>query len=394
MYREPIDTPISADSLEVYLAPHSRRSSAIYLMVVTLVLSVAALLPILRVSVTVAGPGIIRPATEKHEVRARVSGVAAEVVTSRGERVGGGQPLIVIRSEAIDERAALISGQIAERRVLEADLDLLTRAVPSAISADQLRSSRYRAELRQLLREIREHRTRADQARQELGRATALAERNLLAAQEVEERQFRVDQLAAEEELLVGRRMSGWQVALLDLRREIDELEGQIDQLDRERELFAIEAPVSGTVEELSSIASGSFVQAGDIVAVISPDAELLAEIYLTPGDVGLIRVGMPVRLHVDAFSYHDWGYIGATVIDISDDYVIVEETPAFRIRARLHQRHLELRSGFRGDLRKGMSLQARFIVSERTLLQLLRDDVNDWLHPWHDRAGGPASAE
>ena len=37
-------------------------------------------------------------------------------------------------------------------------------------------------------------------------------------------------------------------------------------------------------------------------------------------------------------------------------------------------------KSGFVGYLRKGMTLQARFLLAERSLWQLLFDDVSDWL--------------
>ena len=47
-----------------------------------------------------------------------------------------------------------------------------------------------------------------------------------------------------------------------------------------------------------------------------------------------------------------------------------------------LDRTELQLRNGFTGRLKKGMTLQARFMVTERTLFQLLRDDVNDWLNP------------
>jgi HlyD family secretion protein len=53
-----------------------------------------------------------------------------------------------------------------------------------------------------------------------------------------------------------------------------------------------------------------------------------------------------------------------------------------FKVRCELAQRELVLPSGVRGTLRKGMTLQARFLVARRSLLQLLRDDLSSWLDP------------
>jgi hypothetical protein len=33
------------------------------------------------------------------------------------------------------------------------------------------------------------------------------------------------------------------------------------------------------------------------------------------------------------------------------------------------------------------MTLRARFLVARRSLWQLLRDDLSDWLHPHHERS-------
>lgn len=58
------------------------------------------------------------------------------------------------------------------------------------------------------------------------------------------------------------------------------------------------------------------------------------------------------------------------------------EGHPLFRVRCSLDQTYLELQNGFRGDIKKGMTFQARFIVSRRSLFQLLYDKVDDWLNP------------
>jgi len=104
--------------------------------------------------------------------------------------------------------------------------------------------------------------------------------------------------------------------------------------------------------------------------------------VYVTPRDIGLLQPGNPARILVDAFNYNDWGFITGRVTEISDDFVMIEDRPVFRVGVALDRTELQLRNGFRGKLKKGMTLQARFMVTERTLFQLLRDDINDWLNP------------
>jgi membrane fusion protein, peptide pheromone/bacteriocin exporter len=53
-----------------------------------------------------------------------------------------------------------------------------------------------------------------------------------------------------------------------------------------------------------------------------------------------------------------------------------------FNVRCTLNQSHLQLQNGVKGEIRKGMTFQARFIVARRSLFQLLYDKADDWLNP------------
>ena len=105
-------------------------------------------------------------------------------------------------------------------------------------------------------------------------------------------------------------------------------------------------------------------------------------EVYVSPGDIGLITESMPVRFQIDAFNYNQWGLAEGRVIDIARDISMLEGQPQFLVRCQLSQKSLHLKNGYSGQLKKGMTLTARFQVSRRTLYQLLYDKVDDWLNP------------
>jgi HlyD family secretion protein len=42
----------------------------------------------------------------------------------------------------------------------------------------------------------------------------------------------------------------------------------------------------------------------------------------------------------------------------------------------------LRLKSGQEGEIKKGMTFNARFVIARRSLFQLLYDKVDDWLNP------------
>ena len=121
-------------------------------------------------------------------------------------------------------------------------------------------------------------------------------------------------------------------------------------------------------------------------MAEISPDTTLIAEVYVPPNDIGLLKANMSVRLQIDAYDHNQWGTASGKVESISTDMILSENTPVFKVRCLIDQTFLELPNGFRGDIKKGMTFQARFIINRRSLFQLLYDNMDDWLNPaWSD---------
>ena len=371
------------DSLERHLGENSRRSQAIYLTVVAVIIVALALLPVVRVGVSVQSRGIVRPVTEKHEVRAQASGFAEVLGIEEGARVEKGQELVTLRAGELGERLALLDVQIDQARRTIHDLELLSRAREADdLSPAQFQTPRYRQEFTQFGDELGEAAIRTEQARRDAERARALATRSLIPLAEAEDSEFQLSQLLSEQSVRRERYRSGWQSALTTARMELTQMLSDRGVMEEEMALYRVTSPVTGTVEQIASISPGSFVQAGESLAVISPLSDLVAEVYVTPRDIGLLQPGNPVRILVDAFNYNDWGFVTGRVSEISDDFVLIEDKPVFRVGVALDRPELQLKNGFRGRLKKGMTLQARFMVTERTLFQLLRDDINDWLNP------------
>jgi HlyD family secretion protein len=376
------------DTLEYHLARISHPGGPVYLTLIVLVAASLGALPLLRVEVSVRSPGIVRPVTEKHRVVARAAGVVEAVGVARGARVERGALLLTLRDAPLMARLAALAEERRQARAEERDLALLTRAGPPA-PPERLATARYRRASAALADELGGLALREAQARRELERALALAERGLAPRSEVEEREFQLRQIGSERALAVERARGGWEAELADARARLRDLDTSASQAAADRALYRVEAPVSGTVVDMTSLLPGSFVQAGDELAVLSPAAGLVAEVYVSPRDIGLLRAGLPVRLQVDAFNYNDWGFLTGHVERLPEDVVVLDGKPVFRVPVALDRTHLRLRGGFRGELRKGMTVRARFVVARRSLWQLLHDRVSDWLDP----RGGELSA-
>ncbi len=163
---------------------------------------------------------------------------------------------------------------------------------------------------------------------------------------------------------------------------EAEELEGKQRQLLQEKEKYKVKAPMSGTIQNFSGIYPGSFIAANQAIAEISPDTSLIVESYISPRDIGLVYTGIPAKFQIDAFDYNQWGMVSGKIIEISNDIQLLEGQPVFQIKCALDKNFLQLKNGYKGKLKKGMTVQSRFIVAERSLFQLLYDNVDDWLNP------------
>ena len=153
-------------------------------------------------------------------------------------------------------------------------------------------------------------------------------------------------------------------------------------QYKNEQRNYIITAPISGTIQNIKGFEAGNFISSGAPIAEISPDTDLIAECYITPSDIGLLKKNNQVKFQINAFNYNQWGMATGKILRISKDITIVNNKPLFRVICSLDQKQLQLKNGFEGKLKKGMTLNARFFIIERSVYELLYDKIDDWFTP------------
>src|SRR5207253_1571543 len=116
---------------------------------------------------------------------------------------------------------------------------------------------------------------RQEQAAREAARTRVLGSQKMVAPSEVEEKEFQLSQARAAASLLRDKYLTAWQGELVQTRRELTDLLAQRGKLTEEMSLYQVSSPVTGTVEQMQGVSSGSFVTAGEPIAVISPNSEL-----------------------------------------------------------------------------------------------------------------------
>jgi HlyD family secretion protein len=252
---------------------------------------------------------------------------------------------------------------------------------------DCCRTDLYKTEYSNFRKKLAEINSRIEKADGDIARQRKLYDNQLISEKEFEDMLFYLNQLENERKIYESSGMFKWEAELTKLSSEKDDCLLQIDLLKKQRDMLIIRSPVDGTVESFAGVYPGINLQSGQIVAVISPSNAMIAEVYMPAKNVGMLRNGMPVRIQVDAFNYNEWGMISGTISGISDDYFLVNNVPVFKVKCSLSTTSLKLKNGTPGIIKKGMTLNARFMIAKRSLFQLLYEKSDDWLNPSRNMA-------
>ncbi|HLZ16352.1 MAG TPA: HlyD family efflux transporter periplasmic adaptor subunit [Cyclobacteriaceae bacterium] len=369
-------------TLPYHISRYSRPSQVIYLVLIFSSVMMIALLPFLQVDISVTSPGLLKAATEVTSLRAPSSGVVKKVFIRENADVKEGQCLIEIKSPVLDERERYLTSRLAELSRFHRDAKQLLFENDTRWNPE---TGLYRQSLSDFRQKLTDRQTRFLKVQQDYLRNKKLFEQQVIAAAEFENLKYEYDKAKGEIDLLTQNQLTNWQQELRNYEREIGDYRNQLAQTQQEKENLNVRAPITGTVQNLPGIYPGSSVFANQDLMQISPKTDLVAEIYVAPGDIGLLQPGMSARLQVDAFNYNQWGLLAGVIQEISSDIYSVNDQPVFKLKCHLRSDHLHLKNGYRGKLKKGMSVQARFIIAKRSLWQLLYDKADNWVNPNHE---------
>lgn len=369
-----------SSSLITYLPRVSVRSQIIYMTVLAVILITLLALPLIYVDVSVQATGLVRPVSERSEVKATTGAIVEKVLVKEWESVRQGQPLFQLQSEALNTKQRLLDQQRQEKQSFVKDLQQLTTKSWKAVSG--LTAPLYRQQYTQFRAIVEESWHAQEKLKREYLTSQSLYEQKVIARLEYEDALYAHKASMARYNSLVEQQRSNWQTDLTQSLRDLTGLEAEAEQLREQQSLYVLKAPVAGTASQLAGRYAGSYVQPGDVLAVVSPDSTLIVESYVSSKDIGLVQPGQPIRLQVDAFDYNQWGLLTGKVLDIANDFTLSEGQPVFKVRCQLDRNYLSLPNGYQGQLKKGMTVLTRFKVSRRSLFQLLYDKTDDWLNP------------
>lgn len=355
-------------------------SITMYLIILFLNGIIFACLPFIKATISVKSNGIIRPMNERTEIRPVLTGIIDTIFTKEGDTVQQGQLLATIKDNNTLPKFILNEYELKQRLSFIHDLETLINATD--YSAIFLETPLYRQQLNRFQFQLSDQQASIKKVQKEQEINNQLIKDKIIAPKEYFDKEIESERLLAAFNTFKNEQFTNWQSDLQRYKLEVSQFDAQKKQIEIDKRNHFLYAPISGVVQGINTRYAGGFLSAGETLCIISPQTNLIAECYVSTRDIGLLKIEQPVRFQIDAFDYNYFGILTGKVMTIDNDFTIVENKPVFKVRCLFDSTQLLLKNGYKGELKKGLTFQARFIVAERTLWQLLFDKVDDWFNP------------
>ena len=369
--QDPINT------LENLIYKNKTKSISIYLVVVLALMVGLFLLPVIKIDISSQSRGIIRSKTDNVPITAIVSGRISWLALKNNAVVSKGDTLIKIAKESLlteKQTQDTLSG--ATQLLLEDMANLLSNRV------SHLKTPTAKEEFYQYQAHKNELQSKVAQTQINFNRSKTLFDKGIIASAEHEKQVYDLRFAQQALQSFVSQQKSTWENQRRELEERVKSIEGNISKIKVEENNYVVLAPISGTIESFSGLQVGSFLNASQPIATISAVDQLIVESNISPNDIGLIHKNQKVKFQIDAFNYNQWGLLEGKVIDIDRNITVQGEQAFFRVRSALNSTELKLQSGYKTKVSKGMTLTSRYIITRRSLFDLLFDKMDDWLNP------------
>jgi len=368
----------------IYLHQTKIRSQVIYTATLLATLGTILVLPFIYTTVSVKGTGSLQSNIEKTELLAPINGRIMQLNLKDNQKTEKGEVLMSIDASLPLQQNSAIQSKSRQLSLQIEDASMLLKFTGEHNFSQQLplKTGLYLASWQQYLEQTRNTLNAREQAFKVYSRYETLYKNKAVTQSEYEQFKFNYDQALSDFNMVSKKYKTQWETEINQYRNDLRDLQTQKIQLTEQEKLYTLKAPISGSIQNLTGLQMGAFVAANQKLGEISPDSALLAICYIKPSDIGLIKKGQNVRFQIDAFNYNQWGLLNGKVTDISDDIVILNQVPFFKVKCKLNLRYLQLKNGYKGQIKKGMTFSARFVVTRRSLFQLLYDKLDDWLNP------------
>jgi multidrug resistance efflux pump len=370
-FTDPINTT------ENLIAKNKTNSISIYVVVVVAVVVMLGLLPVIKVDISSQSRGMVRSKTDNVPITSLVSGKITHIYLKNNAFVKQNDTLFIVAKDVLDSEKQWQDTLSISVSLLLADVTNLLKNKPALLKTTTIKEDYYKFQAQK-----NELQSKVSLAQINYNRHKTLFDKGVIAKAEYEKFAYELRFASQALQSYINQQKATWENQRQQLEDRIKNHQGNISKLETEAKNYVVLAPSSGTIENFVGLQMGSFINASQPIATLSPEDNLIVENTVSPNDIGLLHVNQSVKFQLDAFNYNQWGLLEGKIIDIDKNITITENQAFFKVRCSVNNKNLQLKSGYKTSIAKGMTLTTRYIITRRSLYDLLFDKVDDWLNP------------
>lgn len=155
-----------------------------------------------------------------------------------------------------------------------------------------------------------------------------------------------------------------------NLKTKISNLEKELNQLESNFGSLKVTAPVSGIIQEDSSLNVGDYIFANQHVLKIIPNNnhDFKIEMYVPTKDIGEITEGMNVIYRLNAFPSYDYKGAEGKIKSIDPDIRQSNNSLMYCVYSDIDKTNFQNKNGKSFPLRAGIEVEARIVLEKVTL--------------------------
>lgn len=153
-----------------------------------------------------------------------------------------------------------------------------------------------------------------------------------------------------------------------------ENLSNSLFKMEESLKLFTVYAPISGEVQEISSLNCGDNVFSGqEILKIVPSSSENIRVVLRLPSSkAGLVREDMKVRLKFPAFPHHEFGSLDGQVETILPDVFLGAKSSEYAVFVKLDGNTLPDKKGMAHFLKVGLDAEASIITETGSILSFI----------------------
>ncbi len=384
---------------------------AVVLLLIGLIGAATAWAASTRVNLVVSAAGRVRPVSTPQKVTLgrtdALPGKVAEVCFTQGQFVKEGDVLLrldteKLRNEIARRRRTILGGEEEldksdrltdlHRRQADAALAKLDAEIAQAVEEVTHNKDRQEAERRSVEGELRDA-IRDEASLDRLFKSNAVSQSEVQKAsarrgelqEKLEKTKVPVDegrvavlrkarQLTEEDNSI---RTQESKIKRSFKKTEVDAARLEIANLELDLKQAEVRAPLSGIVTSAEPKV-GDILEPGRPVVEIAEQRGFRVEFAINTDDIEKVKLGMPVKIKLEAFDYQKYGTLDGTLDFISPDSTVIEGRPGavYLVRALVNGDTVG-RGSLAGQIKLGMAGQIEMVTGEECLLELFFKKIN-----------------